>query len=136
MLITRETDYALRILRALAGGEQLTAGELADGEQVPQQFAYKILKKLQKGHLVDIQRGASGGCSLSADLRNVSLFDLIQVMEADNYVAPCMEPEHQCLWRLARGGIVCHAHVHLSEIQRTLNAELKAHSLQKILFDP
>ena len=49
LFITKETDYALRILRVLADEERATATELAQGEQIPQQFAYKILKKLQKG---------------------------------------------------------------------------------------
>ena len=46
MLITRETDYALRILRTLSDGKSYTAGELAERESLPQKFAYKILKKL------------------------------------------------------------------------------------------
>ncbi len=54
MLITKETDYALRILRALADGRRLTTAQLAQNEQIPQQFAYKILKKLQRGGLVRI----------------------------------------------------------------------------------
>ena len=48
MLITRETDYALRILRTLSDGKSYTAGELAERESLPQKFAYKILKKLEK----------------------------------------------------------------------------------------
>ena len=46
MLITRETDYALRVLRALSDGEQHTAGEISSTQLVPKQFAYKIIKKL------------------------------------------------------------------------------------------
>ena len=43
MVITRETDYALRILRALLDGELHTVGQLAQDELLPQAFAYKIL---------------------------------------------------------------------------------------------
>ena len=46
MVITRETDYALRILRALLDGKLHTAGQIAQDELLPQAFAYKILKKL------------------------------------------------------------------------------------------
>lgn len=44
MLITRETDYALRILRSLAQGSCLTVGELAEKETLPLKFTYKIIK--------------------------------------------------------------------------------------------
>ena len=48
VLITRETDYALRVLRALSEGEQLTAGDISEQQMVPKPFAYKIIKKLSK----------------------------------------------------------------------------------------
>ena len=45
-MITRETDYALRLLRTLRDGERRTAAEAAERELVPQSFAHKILKSL------------------------------------------------------------------------------------------
>lgn len=134
MLITKETDYALRILRALSDGGQLTAAELARNEQIPQQFAYKILKKLQKGGIVHISRGSGGGCVLAKELEQVTLYWLMQTMEEDSSLSSCMKPEYQCQWCKAHGDVVCHAHVHLTSIQNKLNEELAAYSLQKILF--
>lgn len=48
MVINKETDYALRILRALTDGELHTAGQLSQEELLPQAFTYKILKKLER----------------------------------------------------------------------------------------
>ena len=62
MLITRETDYALRILRALAPGSCLTVGEIAEKESLPHKFTYKIMKKLEKAGIIRIIRGVNGGC--------------------------------------------------------------------------
>ena len=73
MLITRETDYALRMLRVLLDGEKHSAAEMAETELIPMQFAYQILRKLSAGELVQVSRGAAGGCRLSCDLRGVSL---------------------------------------------------------------
>lgn len=134
MLITKETDYALRILRALAGEERVTAPQLAQGEQIPLQFAYKILKKLQRGGLIHISRGADGGCTLAAQLERVSLFELMQIMEEDSSVSSCMKPGYQCAWCKAHGDTICQANVHLTAIQKKLDEELKTYSLSKILF--
>ena len=134
MLITKETDYALRILRALADEERTTAAKLAQGEQIPQQFAYKILKKLQKGGVIRILRGADGGYVLATGLEQVSLFRLMQIMEEDSSISPCMKPGYECLWCKAHGDTTCRAHIHLTSIQKKLNEELEAHSLQEILF--
>lgn len=134
LLITRETDYALRILRGLSGGELMTAGALSQREQVPQQFGYKILKKLDRAGLVKITRGAEGGCCLTADLEKTTLYDLLEAMEEDRFVISCMETGYQCTWRAARNGAVCGAHCRLAQVQQKLDEELKSHSLAEILF--
>lgn len=46
MIITKETDYALRILCALLDGELHTMEQIAQDELLPQSFTYKILKKI------------------------------------------------------------------------------------------
>lgn len=134
MLITRETDYALRILRALSRGEQMTVAAIAQDQQVPKQFAYKIIKKLSKGGLVSIARGAEGGCSLAADLRQVSLYGLLRMMEEEVRLTACMDPGYACPWREDNGH--CVAHCQLAALQQTLDRELQAHSLHQILFGP
>lgn len=134
MLITRETDYALRVLRALSEGEQLTAGDISASQQVPKQFAYKIIKKLGKAGLVSIARGADGGCRLAADLDKVTLYDLMAAMEEDSSVTACMEPDYRCSWREEHGG--CSIYGGLSKIQRALNDELKSHTLLRLIFGP
>lgn len=134
MFITRETDYALRILRALADGEQHTAVSLAEYEQIPLQFAYKILKKLEKGGVLRIVRGAGGGCSLTNGLDQITLYQLMRIMGEDAFVSSCMRPGYQCQWCQEHEDAVCRAHLHLLEIQRTLDRELDSHSLQEIFF--
>ena len=45
MLITREMEYALRILRALYRGEQLSATAIAQREHMSKAVTLKILKR-------------------------------------------------------------------------------------------
>ena len=65
MIITKETDYAMRILRVLLDGEKHSVAEMSETELIPNQFAYQILRKLSAGNLVRVSRGALGGCELS-----------------------------------------------------------------------
>ena len=88
LLVTREADYALRILRALAGGEQRTAADICEQEQIPDKFVYKIAKKLEKSGFIKIVRGAEGGCRLIVDLHTMSLYDL----------SPWSRPVGECLY--------------------------------------
>lgn len=133
MLITREADYALRILRALSQHEQMTTKEICDQELLPQQFVYKILKKLDRAGWVAVLRGINGGCRLNTELKNVTLFDLITIMEADKKVSSCMQADFNCPWREKHH--VCQVHNHLWKIQQELDQKLQEYTLYDILFD-
>lgn len=134
MIITRETDYALRILRALLDGELHTVGQIAQDELLPQSFAYKILKKLEKAGLIQIVRGTAGGCKLSSNLADTSLYSLMTAMGEHSGLSACMDPDYACSWRNCHNG--CTVHGKLMEIQKNLDEELRTHNLLEILTDP
>ncbi len=131
MVITRETDYALRILRILLDDDLHTVGEIASAEMIPQPFAYKIIKKLSKAGIIQVVRGAAGGCRLAADLSQRSLYDLMMDMGEKSSLSSCMEPDYMCSWKENHGG--CTIHCQLAAIQSKLDQELQAHSLWHIL---
>ena len=64
MLLTKESDYAIRIVRALKDGNKIRARDICDEEEIPEAFPYKILTKLERANLVHVSRGNSGGCVL------------------------------------------------------------------------
>ena len=134
LVITRETDYALRILRALLDGGLHTVGQLSQDELLPQAFAYKILKKLEKAGLIQVVRGTAGGCRLAADLSKVSLYDLMRAIGEHGCLSTCMAPDYACPWRERQGS--CTVHDRLLEIQETLDSKLRRHSLASILAEP
>lgn len=132
MLLTRETDYALRVLHGLMNGELKTAGELSEQELIPQAFAYKIIRKLSNSGWVQITRGTEGGCRLAADLGQISLYDLLAALDCDHSIVACMEPGHDCSRREAHG---CNMHGRLLALQLRLDNELRSHSLLSLLTD-
>ena len=60
MLITRECDYAVRVIRALSDEDRLSVNDICEREEITAPFAYKILKKLQKAKIVRGYRGVHG----------------------------------------------------------------------------
>lgn len=125
-------DYALRILRVLKDGQQTTTGELCERAKTPQQFAYKILKKLSRSGMVSVTRGAEGGCRLKADLYQTTLFDLMKAMEAEVLINACMETGYTCTWRQACNR-TCEIHTGLGKVQAEVNSVLRAHTLASLL---
>lgn len=155
MMITRESDYAIRTLRALKNGEQQTIEQICQRELVPRQFAYKILKKLDRAGMVSIRRGAGGGCSLGRSLETLTLLDVIQAIDRDFFLNPCLGTGYRCEYRngsfgqasssdnrIAEGAYnmcgsdsdrrSCSVHWELARVQRVLEQELGKKTLDKL----
>lgn len=132
MFITRECDYAVRVIRALAGEERLSVTEICEREAITAPFAYKILKKLQKAKIVKGYRGVHGGYSLNKSLTELSLFDVYYAIDPDMFIIECMDPNFHCV-RDGQDGIACRVHCELAHIQKELWAMLKEKSLKDLL---
>ena len=132
MFITRECDYAVRVLRALAGEARLSVNEICEKEAITAPFAYKILKKLQKSGIVKGFRGVHGGYALNRGLNEMTLYDVYSAIDPELFIIECMDPGHVCV-RNGQDGQPCLVHNELAEIQRELWSLLRRKSLQDIL---
>lgn len=110
----------------------MTAEEICKQELVPLQFAYKILRRLERAKFVESIRGADGGFLLLANLKKQSLFDLINAMEVDLMVGSCLNEDFECVWRKKNG--VCNVHNQLQTLQRTINDQFKSVSLHQLIM--
>lgn len=85
--ITVKLDYTCRILCELArryeGGEPVRIDDLAQVEEVPANFLAQILGELKSGRLVLSRRGIQGGFLLARAPDQITLYDIIQVVEGD-----------------------------------------------------
>ncbi len=133
MFITRECDYAVRVIRALAGEERLSVSEICEREAITAPFAYKILKKLQKARIVKGYRGVHGGYSMNRDLNRLTLFDVYHAIDPDMFIIECLNPRYQCVRNDERRGMPCQIHWELENIQEELWNMLKRNSLQYLL---
>lgn len=131
MFITRECDYAIRVVRALSSFERRTVKDICDEEHIPLQYAYKILKKLEKSKIVKGHRGTKGGYELAKDPAQLYLYDILAAIEAEFFLNECLNPEFECPNNLP--GHQCSVHLELHRLQESLASGLKEHSLAEIL---
>jgi Rrf2 family protein len=78
----KRAEYALIALAHLAERPEgiASAREIAELHRLPVPLMMKLLKRLQHQGLVKSLRGVHGGYQLQADLRAVSLEDLLQML--------------------------------------------------------
>lgn len=132
MFITRESDYAVRVIRALAGEKRLSVSEICEREDLTAPFAYKILKKLQKAKIVKGFRGVHGGYSLNRLPEELTLFDVYTAIDPELFIIECMNSATSCVRNEAEAP--CLVHEELADIQKELWLLLQRKSLQDI-FD-
>jgi Rrf2 family protein len=133
MFISRECDYAIRIIRALAGGEKKTVDEICHKEKVSTQFSYKILKKLEKKGLVRVYRGVQGGYTLTKSTDDITLYDVFIAMEDHFVLTACLLQDFNC--PMNRGEAPCGVHREFERIQSLMVAAMKEKSLSALVAD-
>ena len=83
MRISAKVDYALRAMIELAAvaPEQIKGERLAAVQEIPHKFLENILADLRNGGLVASQRGADGGYRLARPPAEITVADVIRVVE-------------------------------------------------------
>ena len=77
-------DYALRAVVELAASRAdrpVTAEQLAQAQAIPPKFLESILLQLRRGGIVNAQRGPEGGYWLARPAGEISLADVIRVID-------------------------------------------------------
>lgn len=98
MRLTRQTNYAIRILMYLAAnpGRLSRLGEVAKAYQAPEPFMFKILQPLVAAGLVQTVRGRGGGIRLGRDPQTINLREVVELTEESFSMAECFDTGSDC----------------------------------------
>lgn len=93
MRLTRQTNYAIRILMYCAANEGRLSRvpEIAAAYTVSELFLFKILQPLVENGFVITVRGRNGGVRLGKPATDITLFDVVRVTEDNFTMAECFE---------------------------------------------
>ena len=130
MLITKECDYAIRILRAVSKAKITNVQDISASEHIPLQYTYKICHKLSKGGILKSHRGADGGYELQGSLDELTLFDVFKIFDPELSLSQCTCPGSICVNNSSEHP--CKVHVELCRLQRLINTELNAKKLSEL----
>jgi|1186.fasta_scaffold116781_3 Rrf2 family protein len=84
MRISAKVDYAVRAMVQLAAepeDEPVKADDIARAQDIPLKFLLGILNDLKRAYLVRSQRGADGGYALMRPADEITLADVIRVID-------------------------------------------------------
>ena len=86
MIVSAKTEYACIAVLELAvrhgRGEPVRIREIADAHGIPSRFLVQILLQLKNAGLVASVRGAAGGYNLAREPEEITLLDVMAVVDA------------------------------------------------------
>jgi len=95
--ITSEADYAIRIVAYLAKvGEKRNAETISAEINVPFRLTLKILRKLSGAGIVKSFRGISGGYMLTKPPGEITLKDVLELIDGPIKLSKCSDIKHCC----------------------------------------
>ena len=130
MQLNKTTDYAVRIVMFLSQQNDIvTSEEISEATQVSKNYIMRILRKLSKAGLLKMVRGTKGGFQVAKPADEISLYDVIVIMEPTIQINPCLEDEEDCsLYAIGS----CPVRRFYLSLQEELESKLKSTTIEKL----
>ena len=92
--INRQTDYAVRVLLALAkreAGTRLSSGTIQQEMLIPAAFMARIVAQLARAGLLNTFPGRDGGLVLPRPAAQITLKDVVEAFEGPILLSECLQ---------------------------------------------
>jgi Rrf2 family nitric oxide-sensitive transcriptional repressor len=122
MQLTKQTDYAIRVLIYLATAPRsklCTVAQLASALDISPNNLAKIVNRFAAQGLITTVRGRHGGMMINSDTLDYRMGDLVASFETDTELARCEQPacilSAQCRWRQILAASLHHMIEHMNQ---------------------
>jgi Rrf2 family nitric oxide-sensitive transcriptional repressor len=129
MRLTSFTDFGLRALMLMASAPDRTFSttEIADEFGVSRNHLTKIIQRLARHGIVATRRGTGGGAMLVRDAIEISLGEIVRLLEQEQFLVECFSPDGACsvfpVCRL-KGKLQAAEKAFLAELDRSTLADI------------
>lgn len=131
--LNKMTDYAIRVVRAiyLDPDRVVTSVVISDRENVPLPILFKVLRILNTAGIITSRRGRGdkvGGYELTRDPAELTLLDVIRVVQGEVFLSDCLQDDSICCHRKN-----CGVHKEFQRINEVLRKECAAKSIKELI---
>ncbi len=131
-VIRRNTDYGLRMMVTLTkhsgNRELISASQLVRDGNISYEVGRKLLQRLRGAKLVKSVMGSKGGFKLNRKPSEISLREIINVLQGEVYLNECLIPGQRCEFKSE-----CEVNTKLAHLQQLFTNYLENITLEKIL---
>jgi Rrf2 family protein len=130
MLVTRETDYAVRTVLYLARERDRNTNvtEIAREMHIPKSFLAKILQRLVRHHILHSTRGVNGGFMLAKKPSDITLLAVLEAIQGPAGINVCAIDSKRC-----RMSSTCSVHPVWVEIRKEVERRLDKQTIANLI---
>ncbi len=91
--VNRQTDYAARVILALAKkpqGTRISTSEIGREMLIPPALLQRIVAELANGSFIKTQPGREGGITLAKLPRQITLLEIVEQFEGPLVISDCI----------------------------------------------
>lgn len=131
MQISREADYAVRAVVELArepSDRRLRSADIALRQHIPAGFLTRIMARLAAAGVVEAQRGVGGGVRLARPARDITLLEVVELVEGPLNL-------NRCVWNPGECPLdtICTVHPVWEQVAGELRTRLAGISFESLL---
>ncbi len=127
MVMTLEADYAVRIVEYLTKQQsRCDAKRISEETDIPLRFSLKILRELVAEGMMCSFKGAKGGYMLAKPPEEITLRQVIELVEGPYMLSRCQKEEYSC------GRSHCRLHKIYEKISEDVRRELESYTFAMI----
>lgn len=92
-MISNRCKYALKALIYITrhdSEKNVLSSEIAKNEHIPKKFLENILRDLKNAQFLTSKRGANGGYKLNKGAEEITLIDIVRLMDGPIALIPCV----------------------------------------------
>jgi Rrf2 family protein len=131
MKLSTKGRYGVRLMFDLAahyGESPVLLRQIAEREEISEKYLWHLINPLKTAGLVQSTRGAHGGYTLAKTPPEISVKDILDVVEGPLCLVDCVEKPATC-----KRSSFCVAHDLWSEASKTLSDKLKGTTLADLV---
>lgn len=127
------TDYGIRVLIYLAKANVplSPAKEIAEHIKISYHYFNKVAVNLRQAGLIESVQGPGGGYRLAEHVSELSLYDIIKLLEGSICINRCLEKDSFCSM-YGNGSPTCSVHQFFESVQLNLIQSLKSKKICEI----
>ncbi len=131
-MFSQTAEYALRAIAHLAQNPDApqTSQQISTAMQVPLPYLSKVLQALGKARLIQAQRGLHGGFKLLKSPNELSVYEVIEVVDPMKRIRTCP------LGLAAHGTNLCPLHRRLDDAMAQVEKTFRETTIAEILEEP